>query len=265
MAGYKELVADWKFTEDESGQQASRGFVQDPTGTDSLPNIGDSLDVSHEFCVCRRLEYVKFAPDRSTSPIGWKYKVIASYNTTNGQSGPESRRDERSRRFDGGGEILSIDEPVNWVWATDSLACNQPLHIQICQGSFTRPIIFTSDAEKQEWFNNVFVNHVGTINSAEWEGFAEGRVFFDTISGGTEYDNDGDLIWVFDLNFCYKIIQGNSNLEGWQKIIKDDWLYIWRYKYSGGGTGIWDKPKTSDGKFLYPKTDFTSIFAGHGG
>jgi len=271
MAGYKELVDEYRFNQTETELSGTRAFYPLTGGASSLPVIGDEFYdyVEGETianCNLRSIEHGIYFPDPSDRSK-WKKKYVCNYSTKPRGGGMIRSTDLDERRFQMGGEILTIpwsddEESPSWKWQ-DEAALKQPLSLSNIMGSFTRTVVFNSDSEKDTWLKAHLETKGGTINDAEFEGFREGAVLFSSFSGGTQYDDQGDKIWVFELEFSYRIIRAAG---GWDAsgnaITKDDWLYIWRKEISYSGAGAWDKPKDGNtpANNIFAKTHFDDMF-----
>lgn len=256
---YKELWGDYDLQREQSIITGVRAFVKHPNGTQLLPDIGDRFSLDYRSCKCRKIKHVKLAPDRTQALEGkesdWLEKIVCSYSTQ--AYDPKGEFDENQRRFQMGGEITTIDNPTNWVWASapGTVAVAQPIYKSNVMGSFTRQIRFGSTASKNKWIQGKATDALGTINHAEFEGFRIGAVLWSGVSGGNSYDADGNEQWIFDCEFSYRIIRDET-----VAITQDDWLYIWRKDLSDAGNGKWDKPQDANGKFLFAKRNFPAIF-----
>jgi hypothetical protein len=266
MSGYRKLLEEWELVESETGIEGVQAYIEETAGTDTLPAIGDAFDGSNLNVLARRIrqKYTHFEAGVK------KKKFVISYSSRPGSS-EIITPDEDNRRYTGGGEILTIDEPLNWKWNGDNSAIDQPMFLSNVMGTFTRQRILTSDAAKETWIDEVFAEQAGTINTTAFEGHRIGSVLFTGFSGGTQFDENGDKTWVYDLEFSYRIIRSPAKEkdDGGQKfavdyngaaIKQDDWLFLWRDTGSAAGGGAWDKPKDGDGNFLYAKTELEDLF-----
>ena len=260
MADYIELRDERNLEITETGITGTRAFVNVPGAADSLPAIGAAWAVtkpaSQTFsgCKCRRLAYSMYWYDRSANVD--RQKIVAHYATQNKAGGAGYiLPDKDERRFQMGGEIISIDDPsANWVWVDAATAVIQPIFISVPMGSFTAQKKLTTDAAKKSWLQGPVLDRIGTINSAEFEDFRIGSVLFSGVSGGTQQDDDGDKIWVFELEFNWRL-----NRDATGAITANDWWYLWRQDASGSGTGKWDMPVDANNKELYAKTNLSAL------
>lgn len=260
MAGYKEFWDDYDLNVENSAVTGTRAFVKVAGGPASLPKIGDPFNSDYKNCKLKKLKYVKLCPDRELGSFAnkesdWKEKITCTYSTN--ANNPTAEYDENQRRFQMGGEILTIDNPTNWVWASapGTVSVAQPIFISNVMGSFTRQIQFGSTSSKDKWINGKATDALGTINHAKFEGFRIGSVLWSGVSGGNSYDSQGREQWIFDCEFSYRVIRDET-----AAITQDDWLYIWRKDLSDAGNGKWDKPIDADSKGLYAKRNFPAIF-----
>ena len=267
MAGYKELVEEWRLDEGDSSITGTRAFYKYSGGTASLPSIGDSFSTTYQNCILRNINHTKFFPDPDDRSE-WIEKLVCNYSTQPLRSETISP-DEEERRYRLGTEVITIDEPSNWKWSLKGSKCDQPLYVSNVVGSYTRQKLLTSDAAKETWLRDVVEGLSGTINAAAYEGHRIGSLLFEGVSGGTQYDENGDKVWLFEVTFTYRLIRGGpGSFDGslWYvhdyngaKITQDDWLYLWNRNASASGEGAWDKPVDEDGNGLYQKTNFNLI------
>jgi len=266
MAGYKELVDEYRMQETTSGVTAMRAFYPLTGGGESLPDIGDAFKnpvsgTTFNNCLCITRDREAFFPDPDNR-ANWSEKIVCNFGTGS-VSSDRLATDEEERRFQLGGEIITIDDPINWTWNLQGDPLDQPAFLSNVMGSFTRQRQLGSDAAKETWVTNRLEVYAGCINTAKFEGFREGSVLFQGVSGGgTQYDSQGSKFWLFELSFAFRIIRaaGGEDYAG-DLITKDDWLYLWNKDAGGAGQGAWDQPKSGDGKFLYEKKDLTQIFS----
>lgn len=259
MPGYRELLEEYHLLERDDGAEGTKGFVEETAGTSTLPTIGDEFDATHIKCKARSLDYRYLWWDSATST--YKRKIIVNYSTRAGSS-PVITPDADERRFQLGGEILAVEDPTGWVWHLKNVAIQDTqVFLSNPVGSFTRQRTFTSSTSKKAWIQNKLIVQAGTINDRVFEDYRIGAVLFSGVEGGTQYDNKGKLIWVFNLTFSWRIIRaaGGKDYAG-NPIVKDDWRYIWNKDAGGAGTGAWDQPKDANGNFLYDRTNFNLLF-----
>lgn len=268
MSGYKELVESWDLVESKTGVVGKRAFYKSATGTASLPELDDSFSTNYQSCICRNIRHTKFFPD-PTDRSEWVELLECDYNTNTGST-EDKEFDEEERRYSGGTEVISVENPDNWQWKLKGSALKQPLYLTNVIGSFTAQRKLTSDAAKETWLQDRFEAQVGTINQAKFDGHRIGSVLWDTISGGTQYDENGDKFWLFELVFSYRLIRSGPKVDVGGKpfpidflgnaITENDWWYAWNKNASAAGTGAWDIPTDADGAEMYSKSDFTLIF-----
>ena len=265
MPGWVSQRAEWEFVETSSSIEGTKAFMEIATGTDDLPDIGDAWSTSFPNVRLRSRRRKKVHVESGVD----KEKVVCRFSTRAATSGVISP-DEEERRFQLGAEVLSIDTPSNWKWSLANNALTQPVFLSNIIGSFTRQRILSSDATKAQFIKEKLLIQAGTINSQAFEDFPKGSVLFDGVTGGTQSDESGEITWVFDLNFSWRIIRGGATVLGTNgnlfpmaydgNAIEDDyWLWTWNENASASGQGFWDKP-TGDGAFLYSKTDFGDLF-----
>ena len=256
MAGYRQLRKDYDLEVTEDGVTGQRGYIQETGGADTLPSIGDAFDGTYTNSLARKIRARNYHQESGTD----KLIYIVSYSTQSPSPIPQ-QPDDDERRYQFGGEIMSLDDPSQaaapvWEWDSDSADVTQPMFLTNIIGTITRTKRFASDAAKSTFFttnaSGYFQFHIGTINTVAFEDMRIGSVLFSGISGGTEYDSAGDRLWAFELEFTYRFIRDEA-----VAITQDDWLYLWRK----GEDAKWDKPKSKTGaKFLYAKTDLTALF-----
>jgi len=259
MADYVELWQERNLEITQTGITGTRAFVNITGGSENLPAIGAGWAVtkpsSQTFsnCKCRRLSYAMYWYDRDASL--YRQKIIAHYSTRTRSGGAGYIvPDADERRFQMGGEVISVDDPsANWVWASGP-AVTQPIFISTPMGSFTIQKQLGSDASKKTWIQGPVLARIGTINSVEFEDFRIGSVLFSGLSGGTQQDEDGDKIWVFELEFNWRLIRDATGT-----ITSNDWLYLWNQDASGAGTGKWDIPIDANGNMLYVSTALAAL------
>lgn len=269
MAGYKEIVEDYRFELTTNSQSGSRSFYKQADGTASLPELGDEFNSTYKECLARRIVAKKFFPDPDDR-TKWIEKNDVEY-TTRGNS-DVLVIDPDERRYQLGTEVITVDTPPNWKWELKKDDLTQPLYLTNIVGSFTRQRELNSTSAKESWLTDKVEGLSGCINDAKFEGHRIGSVLFDGVSGGTQYDKDGTLVWVFEMQFTYRLIRSGPSSAPDKKgnvypinyngvnIIKDDWLYLWNKKASASGHGAWDKPIDLDDRFLYSKVNFNDLF-----
>ena len=260
MANYIELWQERRLEITETGITGTRAFVYVTGGSENLPSIGASWAVtkpsSQTFsnCKCRRLSYAMYWYDRDAGVD--RQKIVAYYATQNKAGGAGYiLPDEDERRFQAGGQTLAIADPsANWTWLSDSAGVTQDIYISTALGSFTIQKKLTSDSSKKTWQQGPMLTNIGRINASEFEDFRQGSVLFDSVSGGTQQDEDGDKIWVFELAFNWRLIRDTTGT-----VFNDDWQYIWRENASGSGDGKWDRPLDGNAEQLYAYGDFFAL------
>lgn len=258
MADWIELVEDYELVESQDGLTGKRAFYNQVGAAGSLPALGssfvtfDSTTITNLVATTRQRKI--FWYERAGTP-GWREKIVVSYVPDGGSSAGSKRPDTTERRYQLGGEIISIPDPSSssWVWDLSGGTVEQPLFFSNVMGSFTRQRYLTSDAQKATAVG-LWESQAGTINDAAFEDHRIGSVLFSGVDGGTQIDEDGDKVWLFNLQFTFRIVKG-KDYNG-ATVTQDDWLYL---IYQGSDGGVWDKPKLGT-DYLYAKTDFTALF-----
>ncbi len=276
---FTELIEDWDFVSNETGQTGVRKFYRDAAGTKNLPEIGDGFtdfdgDEERPNCKLRSVRENIFYPDRTEVDRKYAKVFTLSYNSRPTDLATQDKTfDPLDRRFTLGGEIISMDNPKGWVWEKGGNTVEQPVFIANAMGTFTRQIRLGSDGSKRTWIQDFAIPAVGAINALEFEDFRIGQVLFSGFSGGTQFDNEGRKRWIFDCEFTYRVIKagGPVEIDGKQvfvldvagdRILDKDWHYVLNRAPSSGGasTAGWDRPKGQDGSFLYPLAPLEALF-----
>jgi len=252
---YKRFTGGYRYNESQDETSGTEVYIRHDDaagGIDlaSLPILGttpmlDPAGGTIATCIVRRKD-VRYIDNDPATP-----EYTFGYSTQKGASpGRGVNTDPATRRFDLGGEVVSIPEGnLAWYWTTDHKSISQAIYKKIITGSFTIPKGPLTTAQKTT-FIGLVKSQAGTICDAAFEDFSEGQVLFEGLSGGTTY-LEGELRWQFDMSFAFRLI--NDALTA---ITQDDWLYIWREDQA-----IWDKPTDSPGvaNFLYSKSTFSSL------
>lgn len=252
---YAERESGYQFSKTERGARGRREFIRDDVdGTiaaASLPTIGTSTMVdesgsSVSDCICRTM-------DPSWEDGVKKYVATYDTNSTSASGSTSVPTDTASRSFSGAAEAVSIEStPGNgWRWEGSTEPVSQQVFKNIFTGEFTIPKSGMTSAEKATWLAEV-VSNAHCINDDTFEGFAEGRVLFVGIDGGTSRESNGDLVWSFNMIFRFRIIK-----DPLSSFTQDDWLYLW-----DKDQGKWDKPEWYNGVSyvnLYTKSDLTDL------
>jgi len=258
MSGYRELREGYFWEKTATGVTGQRVYIEHPDGTDDLPEIG-TTELSGDFsnCLCRKLRGGKYWYDRTHGLD--REKITASFATVEVNVAGTRIFDEDSRRYDLGGEILSIpNASKGWTWALQGTAVNQPLSLSNVMGTLTIQKKITSDATKATYIA-LCEERAGTINAAEFEDHRAGSVLFNGIAGGTQYDEEGDKYWLFDLTFTFRIIRAMGGTDyANNPITENDWLYVWNKDVSGSQGG-WDKPQLGNNEYLYDTSNFNEL------
>ena len=276
---YKELVDRYLIETTQGGLEGTRAFYEDANGTLTLPALNSAFKKFNGSTIsnlrARRLRETIFAPSDNRST--WKPLIVVSYSTNasgggkNGAAGITSDPDQDERRFDLGGEIITVREPAGWTWSVGGNTVDQPMFIANVMGTFTIKKTLTSDADKKTWLQDKVIPLAGTINDREFEDFRTGQVLFSGINGGTQYDEVGDRTWVFELNFTFRVLKGGRlvNVGGINfaadvaggAIRQDDWLYLWnKAPVSGGASAGWDKPvDANNNNPLYASSNLADV------
>jgi hypothetical protein len=261
MAGYVELREGRKVVETDQGVECEQSFVEKTGGADSLPAIGDAFSVttpaalSFANSVCKSRDFSYFWYDHAAA--AHKQKIICRFST---RSGASLIPDSGARRYSLGGEVLTIpNNPTSpgegWIWALGGEKVKQPIYQSNIMGSFTAQKELASDSAKATWMATV-EGLAGKINTSAMEGHRVGSVLFSGVSGGTQQDETGGTIWLFECEFTFRIING-LDVDG-NAVTQDDWLYL--IDRNAGGAGRWDKPQeATSGRFLYEKANLSSL------
>lgn len=262
MAGYRELLEDYTLNEQFGGVTGVRAFAEVAGGTASLPAINTKFDTGHPSCLLKSRTKKFHSFDGGVK----RYKWTCNYETPGMSSGSGDGEgyDEDDRQFQGGGEIITIDDPQAWTWKVGAGKCNQPIFLQNAMGSFTRQVKKNSTAQKNTWIANKFLPYVGKVNSAAWEGWRKGSVLFNSISGGTQYDSGGNQTWVFTCEFLWRVVNGRDYLGA--LVVENDWQNVFRKDVSGTALQqpYWDIPQTKDAggqtAYLYGYANLEEVF-----
>jgi hypothetical protein len=253
---YRELMEPWDLQYGAQGPEGVRVFQRNDTsgsiaaaslpiviGTSTMTNAAGTAITG---CVCRRYRWKK---------VSGVAQVTANYSSATTKLGgggqpPEPGSavswDEDMVQWSAGGEVLSIPgDSKTWKWDSDTAAVNQPVFKVVATGTIRLPKVVC--AEQLSSFKGFVRGCVGHINSAEFEGYAEGQVLFEGADGGARINSAGVLEYGFDLVFKWRLIGGS--------VSSADWQYIWREDKGG----LWDKPKDPSGGLLYATADFSDL------
>lgn len=252
-SGYKysetavQITGERLFHRDDSGGSVAAADLPAPGGTAAKDLFKDPSGSTVSGCYCREKVFVFLGG--GSAAYGWLFKYSTRDSSMQGDSGggESVSTDSDTRRFDVGGEMVSLSTPgSDWLWKSDDAAVDQPVYRRVVNGRFTIPKPDMSESAKNTFLGLVKAQ-AGTINAASFEGFNIGEVLFAGISGGTYYDEEGNLRWSFDMQFEFRCIPGITN---------NDWQYILR------DNGEWDRPywdNSGADVFLYSTSDFSAL------
>ena len=259
---YKELIHKYTYKKDELGRVTGRRtFITDADGdvltlpvrgTSKMPNEAGT-DITG--CLARSIEVVRDPDDNEP-----QYVVYYDTQSATGASGIQGiSADEDSRSFDVSAELMSIDSAAgDWEWDLQGEAIGAGIAL------FKRAVMVEFSMVKSgltTTAKNTLLTKIreqaGTINSATFEGYAEGQVYFAGPRGGNYTDEDGVEKWTVELCFTARLLTDEKDFNG-DDITQDDWLYL--YVDAPDAAGDFDKPKQGT-NYLYRKTNFTTLTA----
>lgn len=247
MSGYKLIKEGYSYRTSETETVGVRYYETDATGSDSLPTIGvtgfpTSGGGTLSGVVCRSLEEIY----RGSGAQVTTWKAVFRTADIESGGGEEITTQSSSRRFSVGGEIASIiDASDSWVWESDGDPVDQKMGKHIVTISFTVPKLDMTAAENTSWLSGLS-SYVGRINNASFEGFNSGCVLFEGVTGGSFYNEDGDLRFSYEMNFLVRIVPGQAT---------DSWQYLFR-----DNTGYFDLPTDDTGTArLYSTANFGAL------
>jgi hypothetical protein len=252
---YKRTAEGYQYNETEDGITGQEIYIRDDvSGTlavASLPVVGSSVH-SDPYgsavgsCYCRTKNAV--FPDGHPDTLKW----TMSFGTRkpSAESNPINN-DPNNRRFRMGAEMVTIESPSigSWVWGSGSgsgTPIDQKIYQRIVQGDFTIPKSKLTPAQNTAFIGSV-ISYAGRINSATFEGFPAGQVYFSGIEGGTTYDQ-GDLQYNYEMHFEFMINPHIGTSEP---------AYLYAYKESSPAG--WAIPQDSAGNKLFGSVDLNSI------
>lgn len=252
---YKELIHKYEYSTDELGRVTGRRhFIEDSDGAIlSLPVRGTSLMPDKEGtditgCVCRQIKVVYNSNDKDP-----QYVALYSSQASGANGALGITNDEDSRTFDISAELLSLDGAGGgWKWEAQNEAIQEGvgLHKRIVLQNFTLAHTGLTTAEKNTLLG-VIRDQAGTVNSAAFEGFAAGQVFFEGARGGDYINESGSRRWNLELSFVARLLEDEDAYTG--TISGDDWQYLMNPL-----TAAFDKPKLGS-RYLYRETNFANL------
>lgn len=212
------------------------------TGTRSFIDGAPALDSAFETpwgdtynnIVCKSITRIPYYVDG-----GWKPKFIANYETLIPEDSSfeiqRRPRVEEQRSFSGGVGTVTIDATGGEWRLTDTAEPsgdrkNDPRLIgkttaRVAEGTFSLPKVL--NATDPNAFVTSMLPKLGKINAGSFMGFAKGQVLCETFSGSSRISSSGNVQWLFNIIYHWKVVGGG--------VIEDDWNYIY------GPTG-WKKP-----------------------
>lgn len=217
---YKELVDGYELIKTVNGITCTRKFIDtDTTATDSLPEIGDSLDSTDDELrdvVVTQIRIVK----HGNVPTNQLYAI--SYTNTPGTSDdPDnpSNSDPSELPISGGlsAESINIDgEKVGvkekWFWKNGA-ECDQQLFKKIVTGTF-KVYRRLSALEIRVWAETA-----GKINHANFaiggNTFGAGLVMFDGVEHEEYRNSKGERRYKVGFTFTIKAQKQGSSYLGW--------------------------------------------------
>jgi hypothetical protein len=255
---YKELIHGYGYEAPQDGPTTGRRvYLYVPTGGETLPIVGTSTlpnenGVAMPGVICRKKRVVR-DPSDPHPQLHFEYSTTPPGRT----DGVLIPTDPGDRSFEAYAETLAFENKDGGGWIgvsqTPGDGNDQPLtdtsiYKRVVLVDFTIPRANLTTASYNSLLSTIRT-HAGTINSAAFEGYAEGQVYFEGPRGATFTTADGQKRWSLELRFKARLLTGEGDLAG--PITKDDWLYIW--------DNYWVRPRNSDGLFLYRKTDFSEL------
>lgn len=240
MSGYIELWAEYKKKTTSTGVTAIRAFIQKAGGTASLPVIGLALPGA-EACLLRDIEESNYHWEIESNVKVSKKKYICQYSTQESGATTHFPTDSDARTFSAGMQSYESWNDT-WFWSSDKQIMLTSLRfVEAPCGTFTRSIMFNSNAAKSSWLAGPFIAAVGRINEKPWEDFTIGTVKFTGLSGSnTQTDTVGRKTWVFQLTFEWRVLVDQRPV-----ITQDHWRYVLRAGYEAKVGYIWDMPYTT--------------------
>lgn len=230
----------------EDGQRGQAAFVNDSTGTHSLPALGAGFNyfgTNAATCTLRRIKMVYLERDST------RVKYLCQYaSPESSKGGGASQKDIQDRRWEFGGDMQTIPKPTGWKWTTgtDLPIGNIPIARRVLTINYSRPTPLMSSAENTTFIGKLIAVS-GKVNSDDFEGWGVGNVLCNGASGGTVRDEHGHVKYRYDVSFSVRSLPGvDSGANGWQHVMRED--------------GVWDKPKDSGGANLYGTASFEGLF-----
>jgi hypothetical protein len=245
--GYK-LLEGWSFTISQTGQTGSKAYLVDspdlPGQTrEAVPTIGEAWDDDYPEVTCKSI--TKTFMTGCVSAAKWTcYFDTLPFNEA---STPLSS-DDLSRSVDVGGEFLAWEPKAGagWSWDTGGAQVKQPIFKNLVQSTIRIPVIVGTFDD----FWRTSLDTCGRINDAEFLNIPEGNVLY-VGCNIVEYKNAwGARRWRADMNFVVRSL-GDADIDA----SGNNWQYM-----MNEATGFWDKPKDSDGDFMYETADFSQLF-----
>ena len=211
----------------------------------SLPLVGTTpiLDPSGSAvgtCLCRSRRATYEGGD--VNSVKWEFTYATGKNSPPSDNIEE---DKAARRYDLGTQTTAIDKAN----PSEVGPRNQRVVKLNAAGTFSIP---TGDmaGTRKDSFITLVESMAGKINHSAFEGHRQGSVMFEGVSGGTKYNSNGQLRWLFEMRFTFKILQGAINTGG--NVASMDW------NYDLNTDGKWELIKV-DGTGWYGTADFSSL------
>lgn len=266
MAKYKKASKGYRvrIAEDGiSGVEVYHRYDGQPFASDTLPTIGSTCLIdpitggSFTAAICTGLEADYPEGDDTAETLRYEFK-------TQRQSWIGSS-DPASRKFNSGITIASKKPKKDSVgaaafeWLYDGVAIeDMEINKRIFTAQFTVPVIVSS-AKYNSWMTATVAACAGKINGATFDGWDLGTVLFEGVTGGTKYDNNGNMMWAFDLNFTLMLIPDLQNVTG-AGGLGTAGQYPWLHSFRGvlGTNNGWDKPNIG-GAFIYSTCDLNIL------
>lgn len=217
---YKELVDGYELIKSVNGITCTRKFMDsDPDATDSLPEMGDSLDATDD-----ELKTVVVTQIRITKhgnvPANQLY--VVSYSNTPGTSdNPDdpANSDPDNLPISGGlsGEAINIDgekaeAKSKWFWK-NGRECDQQLFKKIITGSFK---VYRRLAALEL---NTWAETAGKVNDRHFKIggsiFPAGLVMFEGVEHEEYRNSDGERRYRVGFTFTIKAQKQGSIYLGW--------------------------------------------------
>jgi len=285
MAGYKELRNEYNIVETTTTTTGKKAFIEDTTGTASLPALDDAFSVAYPNCTAQSISAVLY--HIRTDQIGCAkdgLKYVVSYSTKQLVSATPSRpdpTDPEQIQCTAGLEMQSIDVPNPDTWffqnvigvqLNPSAPLAQPLTLTNPLGTISKTIEKATGATFTAYFAAQILPKLGKINAAAFTPvpdltFEIGTCLFNSWSGSLILDKDGEKVWQVTLNFTYKILSrkvGNDQVDN----VPYSHLYVYRKDPILGDPplqDIWQAPckVNANGNiltdYLYKPVDFTGL------